>query len=178
MALELCFTFWQAQRSVHFAATMLVDCWQDFRAYYDEARQQQISNLMATLPSADAAHKAVQPSFITPRSNLSTRLYRLANALFNKYSTTWTFYAHDLAYARTMLEHLLRLAQTEQDTRPDRIGLASYRLECYLFYYYLETRLSGLAIMKKASQVEHFCHSNHLVFVSINELLDEDQFGR
>jgi hypothetical protein len=166
-ALKLFCSFREAERSVHHALTCRSQ-WPLFLAYYGEAKQRRIAELLKLLHDAGA----VQDSSVCRQSLLNDSMVtftrRIAAWLVNPLRHSWSFSRQETSFFAATFEHLLRLLR--QFTAPPQENLIDLRFDCLACHTLIEGKLAGLPEIRQGYSIEHWFQSPYVRHVTFRQM--------
>lgn len=165
--LLFCF-FRQAERSVHVALTF-PKTWLQFLAYYDKAKQIQISKVIDLLKDAGAVLDKVPNRQELERKGWVSVVRCSAALVLNRFKRSWSFSKRELSFFSATLEHLLGILGHAEPPKTDE--LIELRVDCFDCHYLIAGKLIGVPEIKKANAIEHFGgQSKHINYVTFQDL--------
>ncbi len=171
-ALKLFCSFREAERSVHHALTCRSQ-WVRFVAYYGEAKQRRIADLIGLLHDAGAVpdKSACRESLL--RDNIVTFVCRITAWLVNPLRESWAFSAKENSFFAATFEHLLNILR--HSTPPPQEELIDLRFDCLGCHTLIERKLVGVAEIRKGCLIEHWFQSSYVNHVTFQEMGIPDQ---
>ncbi len=157
----------QAERSVDFALGSQSQ-WALLREYYDDERLQPVLDTLAHLEAAtELSSRVISRDTVFPITVWGVLTYPL-RWLVNHFRNRWRFRADEVQFMlltlRTFLAALRSVAMPEAPT------LVGMRMDLSCCEWIIGQRLAGVAEIDKAMRVEHFCQSDYLTFVTIQDV--------
>ncbi len=158
----------QAERSVDFALGG-AEQWQGLRDYYDEVKRSAVRRVTWDLREKDGASPGRPTRRRLERSVIVPLVLWPFRWIGNRGRRTWRFSKEQVAFLHGILEQFQEaLDQSEPPAAADLIGL---RMDLHACATLIERRLVGVAELKTARQIEHFCQAPHLRTVSLQDLV-------
>jgi hypothetical protein len=159
----------QAERSVD---KVLDYRWPEFTAYYRGNRGAAVKRVVEQLRQL-ASDGACDPSPGREELTRHPRRPGLVQFLFGKWLAAgkkeWSIPCREIGFTAAALQALARLI--DQDERPDHDTLVELRMDLWAAQWLLEGHCYGLSELARAVRMEHFSQSDHLVTVTLADLI-------
>lgn len=160
----------QGERSIDFALSSSAKHWGPLREYYDHDRLKPLHGLLEELQRLHRGHR---------RPYARDRLGRITpgwvvsypfRVCINRWRGRWSFSAGEGSF---IIDTIARLVSTLAcETKPVSDSLIDLRMDLHLCEVIIEHRLVGVAMLKQAANIEHFCQADHIASVSLAGITD------
>ena len=162
----------EAERSVDFS-TQGSDQWALLQNYYGSAKQRAlrevVDQLKPLIPSYPPLLHRDQFSKGAFLSLLRLPFVRLANST----KRNWRFSRNEIIFIHQCFQCLIDTLPLQQ--APPALLLVNMRMDFFTCEYIIKTRLHGVPEIDNASRVEHFCQSDYIEHVGIEDLLEHEK---
>jgi hypothetical protein len=167
----------EAERSVD---KVLFAHWSMLQEYYSPVKRAAIGRVIERLELLlPTCGERSYPSPIIGEFGWAQRLLEvrmLWNRIAGKWKKTWVFSDTVVYFIAAALRKLLALL--DRPDKPDNSELIAMRKNFYDCQWLIDRRCYGLPELAKASRIDHFLISYHLVPVRMEELLGSDAADR
>jgi hypothetical protein len=160
----------QAERSVD---ASLFTPWSDLATYYKEERTARLRDVLSGLQALLEGME--MPLFQGSREEMLRNVTGpgligyLSGPCVARWKKRWTFAPKELSFVAATFQAFLRLLQTSQ--QPTREALIALRMDFWTCEHIIKCRCHGMAEIRRATHIEHFNQSAHVVPVKMNELV-------
>ena len=93
--------------------------------------------------------------------------------LANRFRQKWRFTRNEIIFIRQTLNCLLGMLPLQP--APPALILFNLKMDCFTCEYIIDTRLVGIPEIEKALGVEHFCQSDYVAHVKIEDLFEDEK---
>lgn len=157
----------QAERSVAFGLRSSAE-WARMVEYYHEERRQLVLDTMERLEALTShpnRHVSRESVF---RFGLLGAVERLVMCVLNCFRRQWAFSEPEIQFIAGVLHTFV--GDMQKADKPEPRHLVELRMDLLTCHEIIGRRMAGIPEFEKALKVEHFCQSDYLQFLTIEEI--------